>query len=215
MLDTYRHKGMRRRLIEELAEKGIKSKEVLNAMQQIPRHAFLEKAFEEIAYEDKAFPIGEDQTISQPFTVAYQTQLLNIKKREKVLEIGTGSGYQASVLAGMGARVYTIERQKNLYDSANKMFQLLGLLGIRTYFRDGYKGLPELAPFENILVTAAAPYVPEPLKEQLTIGGILVIPVGGRTGQRMHKIVRVSERKYEEEILDNFRFVPMLKGKNY
>lgn len=214
MEDSNRHKGMRKRLAQTLYEKGIRDEKVLEAIQAIPRHFFLDKAFEEHAYEDKAFPIDEHQTISHPYTVAYQTALLSIKKREKVLEIGTGSGYQSAVLAVLGARLYTIERHELLHHKAKKMFEMLGLLGIRSYYGDGYKGLGEFAPFDKILVTAGAPYIPAPLKKQLKVGGILVIPVGNDQEQTMYKITRISEEHYEQEALDQFKFVPLLKGKN-
>lgn len=214
MEDSNRHKGMRKRLAEKLYEKGIRDENVLSAIQTIPRHFFLDKAFEEHAYEDKAFPIDEHQTISQPYTVAYQTELLQVKKREKILEIGTGSGYQSAILAVLGVRLYTIERHEFLYLKAKKMFKMLGLLGIRCYFRDGYKGLGEFAPFDKIIVTAGASEIPPPLKEQLKIGGILVIPVGNQVGQKMLKITRLNKTDYQEEVLSNFRFVPLLKGKN-
>ncbi|MFT5647897.1 MAG: protein-L-isoaspartate(D-aspartate) O-methyltransferase [Aureispira sp.] len=214
MEDSNRHKGMRKRLAEKLYEKGIRDENVLSAIQAIPRHFFLDKAFEEHAYEDKAFPIDEHQTISQPYTVAYQTELLQVKKREKILEIGTGSGYQSAVLAVLGVRLYTIERHELLHQKAKKMFETLGLLGIRSYFRDGYKGLGEFAPFDKIIVTAGASEVPPALKQQLKIGGILVIPVGNESHQKMLKITRLNETDYQEEVLSNFRFVPLLKGKN-
>jgi len=214
MEDSNRHKGMRKRLAEKLYEKGIRDENVLGAIQAIPRHFFLDKAFEEHAYEDKAFPIDEHQTISQPYTVAYQTELLQVKKREKILEIGTGSGYQSAVLAVLGVRLYTIERHELLYQKAKKMFQNLGLLGIRSYFRDGYKGLGEFAPFDKILVTAGASEVPPALKKQLKVGGVLVIPVGNEVQQRMLKITRLNQTDYQEEVLSDFRFVPLLKGKN-
>jgi len=214
MEDSNRHKGMRKRLAEKLYEKGIRDENVLSAIQAIPRHFFLDKAFEEHAYEDKAFPIDEHQTISQPYTVAYQTELLQVKKRDKVLEIGTGSGYQSAVLAVLGVRLYTIERHELLHQKAKKMFEVLGLLGIRSYFRDGFNGLGEFAPFDKIIVTAGAIEVPPALKKQLTIGGILVIPVGDETHQKMLKITRLNQSDYQEEILSNFRFVPLLKGKN-
>lgn len=214
MEDSNRHKGMRKRLAENLYDKGIRDEKVLGAIQAIPRHFFLDKAFEEHAYEDKAFPIDEHQTISQPYTVAYQTELLQIKKREKVLEIGTGSGYQSSVLAVLGARLYTIERHEQLYKKAKKMFELLGLLGIRSYFGDGYKGLGEFAPFDKIIVTAGAQEIPKDLLKQLKIGGMLVIPVGNNQQQRMLKITRTGSTDYQREEYDNFRFVPLLKGKN-
>ncbi len=211
MKDTYRHKGLRRQLIETLKKKGIRDQRVLSAMANLPRHFFLEKAFEEWAYQDKAFPIGNSQTISQPYTVAYQTILLDIKKRDRVLEVGTGSGYQAAILAMIGARVYTIERQELLHKRSKQLLEDLGLEGVRTYHRDGYKGLPEFAPFDKIIVTAGAPSVPEALLKQLEVGGILVIPVGD-VNQKMYKIVRESKDRYSETILDDFRFVPFLKG---
>lgn len=211
--DTYRHKGMRRQLIVQLREKGITDEAILSAMDQLPRHYFLDKAFEEWAYQDKPFPIGKEQTISQPYTVAYQSQLLEIKKRDKVLEIGTGSGYQAAILSLLGARVYTIERQELLYHRATTLLRKLNFNGIRCYLRDGYKGLPEFAPFDKILVTAGAPEVPTALLQQLTIGGVLVIPVGEK-GQKMLRITRVEEQKFQKEELGNFRFVPFLKGIN-
>ena len=214
MKDTYRHKGLRRKLINSLRKKGIRDENILAAMDAIPRHFFLDKAFEEWAYQDKAFPIGSDQTISQPYTVAYQTQLLEVKKRDKIMEIGTGSGYQAALLGALGARVYTIERQETLYKSAKKLLSKLGFGNIRFYFKDGYKGLPEFAPFDKILVTAGATSVPEELKKQLKIGGIMVVPVGDAEVQRMFKITRISESEYREEKLDYFRFVPFLKGVN-
>ncbi|MFK7798130.1 MAG: protein-L-isoaspartate(D-aspartate) O-methyltransferase [Aureispira sp.] len=212
MEDSNRHKGMRRRLALQLYDKGIRDEQVLSAIQALPRHFFLDKAFEEHAYEDKAFPIEADQTISQPYTVAYQTELLNITKREKVLEIGTGSGYQTAILALMGARVYTIERQERLYRNAKTMLEQLGLLGVRFYFRDGYKGLGEFAPFDKILVTAGAPFIPEALPKQLAIGGQLVIPVGNEQ-QQMLRIKRINDNEYKQEKFDQFRFVPLLKGK--
>ena len=213
--DTYRHKGMRRRLLDTLREKGITDERVLLALDRVPRHFFVEKAFEELSYEDKALPIEEQQTISQPFTVAYQTQLLDVQPREKILEIGTGSGFQSCVLAVLGARVYTIERQELLYKTATQMFERLDLRHIRSYFKDGYIGLGEFAPFDKILVTAAATEIPQPLLDQLAIGGKLVIPVGDDRGQQMLRISRTTAEMYETEIFDNFRFVPLLRGKNY
>ncbi|MFK7949791.1 MAG: protein-L-isoaspartate(D-aspartate) O-methyltransferase [Saprospiraceae bacterium] len=213
MKDTYRHKGLRKRLVETLQKKGIQSEKVLDAINRIPRHFFLDKAFEDIAYEDKAFPIGLEQTISQPFTVAYQTELLDISKREKVLEIGTGSGYQATVLAVIGARVFTVERHEPLLAKAKSMFELFNLGNIRAYFRDGYKGLPEFAPFDKVIVTAAAPFVPEALKQQLKIGGKLVIPVDDGNGQQMQRWTKISANEFEIEQFDKFRFVPFVKGK--
>ncbi len=212
MKDTYRHKGLRNKLINSLRAKGIRDETILAAMETIPRHFFLDKAFEEWAYQDKAFPIGNEQTISQPYTVAYQTDLLEVKKRDKIMEIGTGSGYQAALLVALGARVYTIERQEALYEKVKILLPKLGFGNIRFYFKDGYKGLPEFAPFDKILVTAGAGSIPEELKKQLRIGGILVVPVGDVKVQSMYKITRIAENEYLEEKLDNFRFVPFLKG---
>ncbi|HNL39819.1 MAG TPA: protein-L-isoaspartate(D-aspartate) O-methyltransferase, partial [Saprospiraceae bacterium] len=176
-----------------------------------PRHFFLDKAFEEHAYEDKPFPIGNQQTISQPYTVAYQSALLEVKKRDRILEIGTGSGYQAAILGAMGARVFTVERQEALFLKSRELLEQLGFANIRCFFRDGSKGLPEFAPYDKIIVTAGAPVVPQPLKEQLAVGGILVIPVGEDV-QYMYRITRVSETEFREEMLDAFRFVPFLEG---
>ena len=214
MQDSYRHKGLRRQLIDELRAKGIKNELVLEAMTTLPRHFFLEKAFEEWAYSDKAFPIGNEQTISQPFTVAYMTSLLALEKRQKVLEIGTGSGYQAGILSLLGARVYTIERQEELYIATKTLLKNINLPNIRCFFRDGSLGLTEFAPYDRIIVTAAAPSVPEALKAQLTTNGIMVVPVGGEEGQRMHKITRLSETEFETQIFEKFRFVPFLSGVN-
>jgi protein-L-isoaspartate(D-aspartate) O-methyltransferase len=212
--DTYRHKGLRRQLIDELRKKGIEDEPILDAMMQLPRHFFLETAFEEWAYVDKAFPIGNEQTISQPFTVAYMTRLLAVEPRHKVLEIGTGSGYQAAILSLLGARVYTIERQEALFLQTKDFLKDLKLPNIRCYFRDGTLGLPELAPFDRIIVTAAAPSVFEALRQQLTIGGIMVIPVGDQTGQQMLTITRLSDTEFEEKKFEKFRFVPFLSGVN-
>jgi protein-L-isoaspartate(D-aspartate) O-methyltransferase len=209
--DTYRHKGLRRKLVESLREKGISDDKVLAAMDVVPRHFFLETAFDELAYKDQAMPIESDQTISQPFTVAFQTELLAIKKRDKVLEIGTGSGYQAAILGAMGARVFTVERQELLFEKARKLLSDMKFGNIRCYFRDGSKGLPEFAPFDKILATAGATEVPKPLLEQLAIGGVLVIPVG-RKVQRMMRITRQSDTEYKEEDMGDFRFVPFLPG---
>ena len=198
-------------MVDALRRRGITDEAVLTAMDAVPRHFFLDKAFEEHAYEDKPFPIGNQQTISQPFTVAYQTSLLEVQPRDKILEIGTGSGYQAAILAVLKARVYTVDRQEALYLQAKDLLAEMGYSGVRCLFRDGSKGLPEYAPYDKIIVTAGAPVVPEPLKEQLAIGGILVIPVGEEV-QYMYKITRVSETEYKEEMLDAFRFVPFLEG---
>lgn len=211
--DTYRHKGLRRRLVETLRKKGIIDERVLAAIGLIPRHFFLDKAFEEHAYEDKAFPIGNEQTISQPYTVAFQTQLLEVKKREKVLEIGTGSGYQATILGSLGARVYTVERQEALYVKTKELLKIFQMRNIRCYLRDGTMGLPEFAPFDKIIVTAGATEVPEALRLQMKIGGIMVIPVG-ENEQVMYRIYRISEHEWAEENRGDFRFVPFLGGIN-
>lgn len=205
---------MRRKLVEQLSAKGIRDEQILNAIGTLPRHFFLDKAFEEWAYQDKPFPIGNEQTISQPYTVAYQTSLLEVRKRDKILEIGTGSGYQAGILAMLGARVYTIERQELLHRRAKKLLDQLQLGNIRCYLRDGYKGLPEFAPFDKILVTAGAPEIPEPLLLQLKVGGQLVIPVGEKA-QKMLRITRLNKAgDIETEKFADFKFVPFLKGIN-
>jgi protein-L-isoaspartate(D-aspartate) O-methyltransferase len=211
MQDTYRHKGLRKRLVESLRQRGIRDEAVLAAILAVPRHFFLDKAFEEHAYEDKPFPIGHEQTISQPFTVAYQTQLLNVQPRDRVLEVGPGSGYQAAILAALGARVYTLERQEALFQQTKKLLEKLGISTARCFFADGTRGLPEFAPFDKIIVTAGAPVVPAPLKQQLAPGGVLVIPVGEDV-QYMYRITRTGPSEYKEEIFDAFRFVPFLEG---
>lgn len=216
MLDSYRHKGMRHRLVEEIHAKGIRTPAVLLALEEIPRHFFLEKAFEELAYQDRALPIGAEQTISQPFTVAYQTELLEIQANHKVLEIGTGSGYQASILASMGAKVYTIERHEKFLEKAKKIFDLLGLQEhIYSFWGDGFEGLPQYAPFDRIVVTAAAPYIPENLLSQLSPnGGRMVIPVNStNTENQIMQLVIKQGEEISTYSLDNFRFVPMLKGR--
>jgi len=211
--DSYRHKGLRKRMVDTLRRRGITDEAVLAAMGSVPRHFFLAKDFEDHAYEDKPFPIGNEQTISQPFTVAYQSALLQIESRDKVLEIGTGSGYQAAILAVLGAKVYTVERQEALYFQAKSLLAELGFRTVHCFFRDGSLGLSTHAPYKKIVVTAGAPVVPEPLKQQLAIGGVLVIPVGSEI-QQMLKITRLSETKFQEEVLDSFRFVPFLEGLN-
>ncbi|HEX6915499.1 MAG TPA: protein-L-isoaspartate(D-aspartate) O-methyltransferase [Chitinophagaceae bacterium] len=212
--DTYQHKGLRKQLVQLLREKGITDENVLNAINNIPRHFFLDSAFDKIAYEDRAFPIGEGQTISQPYTVAYQTQLLNVKPNEKVLEIGTGSVYQASVLAEMGARVFTIERQKKLYEK-HRAFVLKGRYpNIRFFYGDGFEGLPAFAPFDKVIITAAAPYVPPKLVEQMKTGAQMVIPVDENGAQRMLRLTKLPDGSLKEESFDLFSFVPMLQGKN-
>lgn len=212
--DTYRHKGLRRRLVETVRGKGITNERILTAIENIPRHFFLDSAFDEVAYEDKAFPIEAGQTISQPYTVAYQTQLLEVKPLEKVLEIGTGSAYQACVLAEIGAKVFTIERQKKLFDS-NKQFPFLKkYLNIKFFYGDGYEGLPTYAPFDKVLITAAAPIVPVKLITQLKPGGMMVIPFGGGDVQVMKRLIKQADGSIVEEVFDQFSFVPMLQGKN-
>ena len=209
--DTFMHKGLRRKLVDEIRKKGITDELVLKAIGAIPRHLFMDSSFIQFAYVDKAFPIAVGQTISQPYTVAFQTQSLQIKRFDKVLEVGTGSGYQAAVLCRMGATVYTVERQKVLYDFALK---LLPTLGFRPHFfyGDGYLGLPTYGPFDKIIVTAGASFVPEPLKQQLKIGGIMVIPVGKSHLQIMKIITRISETEYTEEDNGGFVFVPLMSG---
>lgn len=212
-VDSYRHQGLRKLLVRQIAAKGISDKNVLEAMEKVPRHFFFDSSFLEYAYEDKPFPIGAGQTISQPFTVAFQSQLLQISKKDKVLEIGTGSGYQACILAEMGARVFTIERQKVLFDRTSKFLHLIGYPTIKSFYGDGYQGLTAFAPFDKVLVTAAAPYIPEPLLKQLKPGGILVIPVGPGDVQIMQAIRRISENEFETKEHGTFRFVPMLENK--
>ena len=212
--DTYRHKGLRKKLVELLRTKGISDERVLDAIHTIPRHFFLDSAFDEVAYEDRAFPIAQHQTISQPYTVAYQTQLLELKPFDKVLEIGTGSAYQASVLAEAGAQVFTIERQKMLFDNNKRFTYLKKYPNIKFFYGDGYEGLPTYAPFDKILVTAAAPSIPKKLIEQLKPGGKMVIPVGEAPVQRMLRLTKMPDGSYTEEVFDNFSFVPMLEGKN-
>jgi protein-L-isoaspartate(D-aspartate) O-methyltransferase len=212
--DTYRHKGLRKKLMDTLKEKGITSTAVLDAMMNIPRHFFLDTALDHIAYEDRAFPIQEGQTISQPYTVAYQTQLLEVAPFEKIMEIGTGSAYQASVLAEMGAAVFTIERQKKLFE-LNKAFVFKRQYPqIKFFYGDGFEGLPTFAPFDKILITAAAPFIPPKLIEQLKPGGRMVLPLDEEDYQKMVRITRHEDGSFEEETFSNFSFVPMLKGKN-
>ena len=211
--DTYRHKGLRKKLIDSIREKGITDENVLNAMMNIPRHFFLDTALQDIAYQDRAFPIAEGQTISQPYTVAYQTQLLQVKQYDKVLEIGTGSVYQASVLAEMGAQVFTIERQKKLYEKNKNFIFKSKYPNIKFFYGDGFEGLPTYAPFNKIVITAAAPLIPPKLIEQLKPGGKMVLPLDEGKYQRMLRITK-TEEGYEEEAFENFSFVPMLKGKS-
>lgn len=212
MNDTYRHKGLRSNLVKTLKEKGIKNPLVLKAIGEIPRHLFLDKAFEEWAYKDVAFPIGSEQTISQPYTVAYQSDLLDVSPRHKILEIGTGSGYQACVLSLLGAKVYSIERQQELFIKTAAFLPKIGFEAIRTLFGDGYKGIPKFAPFDRIIITASCQSFPEALIQQLKIGGKMVVPKGDASAQTMYRITRTSEDEYSEESFDKFAFVPFLKG---
>lgn len=212
--DTFRHKGLRLQLVNVLKDKGITNQTVLDAINAIPRHFFLDSAFDKIAYEDRAFPIGEEQTISQPYTVAYQTQLLDIKKNDKVLEIGTGSVYQATVLAHLGARVFTIERQKKLFDKNKDFIFRAKYPNLKFFYGDGFLGLPTYGPFDKIIITAAAPFIPPKLVEQLKTGGCMVIPVDEGEVQRMLRITKNADGDFEEEKFEQFSFVPMLTGKN-
>ncbi|NRA91694.1 MAG: protein-L-isoaspartate(D-aspartate) O-methyltransferase [Psychroserpens sp.] len=213
MKDTFKHKGLRQQLVKTIAEKGIKDKNVLDAIGKIPRHLFMDSGFLEHAYIDKAFPIAADQTISQPYTVAFQSELLQITKGDKILEIGTGSGYQTAVLLELGATVYSIERQQELFRKTSKFLPKLGYRAKKLIFGDGYKGLTEVAPFDGIIVTAGAPFVPKPLLAQLAIGGRLVIPVGDDV-QTMTLFIRKGLKAFEKRELGDFRFVPLLEDKN-
>jgi len=215
MEDTFKHQGLRKKLIDELRQKGIENEDVLQAMNAIPRHWFcFESAFLPYAYQDKAFQIGYGQTISQPYTVAFQSSLLNAKKRDKVLEIGTGSGYQTAVLAKMGLKVFSIERQQGLFEKSHKLLDAMNIKA-RCYYGDGYKGKPAFAPFDRILVTCGAPFVPEDLLKQLKVGGRMVIPVGEFNGvQRMMTYDKKSETEIVSEDHGDFQFVPMLERTN-
>ncbi len=211
--DTTKHQGRRHQLIQVLKDKGITDKAVLKAIGDIPRHLFMDSSFEDHAYKDKAFPIGADQTISHPYTVAFQSQHLMVKPGVKVLEIGTGSGYQTAVLCHMGAVVYSIERQHELFRTSLKRLPALGFKAKKIIFGDGYKGYSDKAPFDRIIVTAGAPFIPEALLAQLAIGGIMVIPVG-KENQKMTVITRTSDADFEQLVLGNFKFVPLLGNKN-
>ncbi len=213
MKDTSKHQGLRNLLAKQLEAKGITDKNVLSAIGKIPRHLFLNSSFEDYAYQDKAFPIGAGQTISQPYTVAFQSQLLEIKKGHKILEIGTGSGYQTAVLFAMGAIVYSIERQNELFKQTSTLLPKLGIRPKHLSFGDGYKGLPNHAPFDSIIVTAGAPIIPKPLMAQLKIGGRLVIPVGAEN-QIMTLLIRKNETQFEKHEFGDFKFVPLLEDKN-
>lgn len=208
-IDNYRERGARKQLVELLKRRGIEDKNVLAAIGKVPRHFFFDETFWNQAYKDIAFPIGDGQTISQPYTVAYQTELLHIQRGDKVLEIGTGSGYQTCILLELGADVYTIERQRSLYD---RTIRVLPYMGYRPHFflGDGSKGIPEHAPYDKILVTAGAPFVPDVMLKQIRIGGVMVIPVGSEKEQKMVTILRIGEQEYERIELDTFRFVPLV-----
>jgi len=211
--DTSKHQGLRNQLANVLQAKGIDDEKVLNAVRKIPRHLFIDSSFESHAYQDKAFPIAAGQTISQPYTVAFQSQTLALKNGEKVLEIGTGSGYQTAVLLELKTEVYSIERQRELFKKTSLFLPKLGYNPKKFIFGDGYKGLPEQAPFDKIIVTAGAPIVPKPLLAQLKVGGRLLIPVGDKT-QIMTLFIRTSEKEFEKHELGDFAFVPMLEERN-
>ncbi|MDC0902747.1 MAG: protein-L-isoaspartate(D-aspartate) O-methyltransferase [Flavobacteriaceae bacterium] len=213
MKDTFRHKGLRQQLVNTLVDKGIKNQAVLGAIGSIPRHLFIDSSFLDHAYQDKAFPIGANQTISQPYTVAFQSELLEVKSGDKILEIGTGSGYQTAVLCVLGAHVYSIERQLELFKKTSQFLPKIGYVAKRLIFGDGYKGLKEEAPFDSIIVTAGAPFVPKPLLAQLKVGGRLVIPVGDED-QIMTLYIRKGPKEFEKHELGNFKFVPLLENKN-
>lgn len=213
MKDTAKHQGLRNQLVTVLGQKGITDKNVLEAIKKIPRHLFLNSSFEDYAYQDKAFPIGAGQTISQPYTVAFQSQLLEVQKDHKILEIGTGSGYQTAVLCTMGAKVYSVERQNELFKTTSLLLPKLGIRPKLLSFGDGYKGLPNYAPFDSIIVTAGAPIIPKPLMAQLKIGGRLVIPLGDEH-QIMTMLIRKNETQFEKHEFGEFRFVPLLENKN-
>ena len=213
MKDTFKHKGMRQQLVQVVKDKGITNTDVLDAIGKIPRHLFMDSSFLDHAYQDKAFPIAADQTISQPYTVAFQTELLQLEKGDKILEIGTGSGYQTAVLCELGAQVYSIERQHELFKKTSKFLPKLGYRAKKLIFGDGYIGLKEEAPFKGIIVTAGAPFVPNPLLSQLAIGGRLVIPVGDNV-QTMTLFIRKGLKEFEKHEFGEFRFVPLLEDKN-
>ncbi|MCZ2100617.1 MAG: protein-L-isoaspartate(D-aspartate) O-methyltransferase [Chitinophagales bacterium] len=214
MIDSHRHKGLRHKLVKELERKGIKNQSILNAFRDIPRHFFLDVAFADWAYKDVAFPIDADQTISQPYTVAIQTMLLEIQPGDKVLEIGTGSGFQACVLSYLGCKVYTIERQKTLFDKTELLLKKLGFGRIRTLFGDGFQGAPRFAPYDKIIVTAGASELPRKLFDQLKVGGYMVIPYGTGDVQKMLRLTKGENNTVKKEDFGDFKFVPFLKGVN-
>lgn len=213
MKDTFRHKGLRNKLVLEIKDKGISDLKVLNAIQSIPRHLFMDSSFLDHAYQDKAFPISAGQTISQPYTVAFQSELLKISKGDKILEVGTGSGYQTAVLCELGAVVYSIERQKELFKKTSLFLPKIGYYPKKLIFGDGYEGFENEAPYNSIIVTAGAPFIPKMLLSQLKINGKLIIPVGEKT-QKMTVITRVSKEKFDKVEYGEFQFVPLLKEKN-
>ena len=213
MVDSFKHKGLRQKLVENLILKGIKNEAILEAIRKVPRHWFMDSSFLDHAYQDKAFPIAANQTISQPYTVAYQTELLEVEANHKVLEIGTGSGYQTAILCLLEAEVYSIERQLELFKKTSLFLPKIGYVAKRLIFGDGYKGLKADAPFDRILVTAGAPFVPKPLLAQLKVGGRLVIPVGDKE-QVMSVFVRTSQKSFKKQEFGNFKFVPMLGDKS-
>jgi len=212
--DNYKHRGMRLKMLELLREMGIKDENVLRAMNNVPRHLFLPSAFLQFAYDNRAFDIGSGQTISQPFTVAFQSSLLNVEPGDKVLEIGTGSGYQTCVLRSLGARVYSVERQKELYDATSFLMNKLGFKA-HLFFGDGYKGLPAHAPFDKVLITCGAPKVPEALLSQLKIGGKLIVPIGAGEKQEMTEFIRLDQNEFGRKTHGVFSFVPMLEKKEF
>ena len=212
MEDTFRHKGLRKKLVEHLRDKGIKSLGILDAINTIPRHLFIDNAFVNFAYQDKAFPIGSEQTISQPYTVAFQTELLDVKPYERILEVGTGSGYQAAVLSLLHTEVFTIERQKKLFLKTKNFLPDLGY-NCMFFYGDGYKGIPNFAPFDKIIITCGAPYIPKDLLDQLKVGGKMVAPIGEGDVQVMHLIQKISNQENKISTHGNFSFVPMLNNK--